>query len=102
MTDLPEPMGRLGEYTDLQDKDGTPIYIGQVIRMDGIEGEDGGYAFGRVWFNSPELAARRVDEVTGELMPGSYSLVDWGYGQRISQFTVIDPHPGASWPVKES
>lgn len=93
----PPQMGRLGEYTGLQDKDGTPILIGQVIRMEGIEKADGGYSFGRVWFHSPELAARRVDEKTGELLPGSYSLVDWGYGRRVPEFTVVDPHPGARW-----
>jgi hypothetical protein len=88
-------MGELGQYTGLDDKDGTPIHIGQVIRITGIEGVEA--VWGRVWFNSPELVARRVEGGSGQLRPGSYSLVNWGYGKRVQEFTVVEPHPGATW-----
>lgn len=104
MTDeQPREMGLLGQYTGLDDKDGNPLRIGHVIRMDGLEdGDEPTYAFGRVWYMAPELCARRVDETTGELLEGSYSLIDWGHGVRIDEFTLMPGHPGARWPVKEA
>lgn len=99
--DPPREMGLTGQYTGLQDKDGKPIHIGHVIRLDDVGSDEEEYALGRVWYMAPELCARRVDEKTGDLLDGSYSLVDWGYGVRMPEFTLMEGHPGATWPEKE-
>jgi len=85
-------MGQLGDYIGLTDRDGKPIHIGQVIRL----GQHGS-VFGRVWYMPPEVVARRVDEHSGEMLEGSYSLVDWGYGESVPEFQLIEDHPATTW-----
>jgi hypothetical protein len=44
----------------------------------------------------------RLDPETLKSIKGSYSLMDWGHGQIVPEFTVLEHNPHAQNPPKRS
>lgn len=77
-------MGQDGDYIGLDDQDGKPLHIGQVIRMTGC-GENGDREdYGRIWYMAPQVLAKSLSR------EGSYDVIGWGCGKRMSEFTLVD------------